>query len=35
VAADTLTVLFEQAGYKTLGIELVQEQGLLRKISSS
>jgi ATP-dependent DNA helicase RecQ len=33
VAADTLTVLFEQAGYKTLGLELVQEQELLRKIS--
>jgi ATP-dependent DNA helicase RecQ len=33
VAADTVTVLFEQAGYKTLGLEVVEAQGLLHKIS--
>jgi ATP-dependent DNA helicase RecQ len=32
VAADTVTVLFEQAGYKTLGLEVVEEQGLLQKV---
>jgi ATP-dependent DNA helicase RecQ len=31
VAGDTVTVLFEQAGYKTLGLEVVEEQDLLRK----
>jgi ATP-dependent DNA helicase RecQ len=30
VTADTLTVLFETAGYKTLDLALVQEQHLLR-----
>jgi ATP-dependent DNA helicase RecQ len=33
VAGDTVTVLFEQAGYKTLGLEVVQEQGLLDKLA--
>jgi ATP-dependent DNA helicase RecQ len=33
VAADTVTVLFEQAGYKTLGLDVVEEQDLLHKIS--
>ena len=33
VAGDTVTVLFEQAGYKTLGLEVVEEQDLLRKKS--
>ena len=33
VSGDTVTVLFEQAGYKTLGLEVVEEQGLLHKIS--
>jgi ATP-dependent DNA helicase RecQ len=32
VAGDTLTVLFDQAGYKTLGLDLVHEQDLLRKL---
>jgi ATP-dependent DNA helicase RecQ len=33
VAADSLTVLFDDTGYRTLGLELVNEQHLLRKIN--
>jgi ATP-dependent DNA helicase RecQ len=32
VTADTLTILFDTAGYKTLDAELVQEQSLLTKL---
>jgi ATP-dependent DNA helicase RecQ len=32
VTADTLTVLFERAGYKTLSVDIVQEQALLHKL---
>jgi ATP-dependent DNA helicase RecQ len=32
VADDTLTILFQEAGYKTVATELVIEQGLLQKI---
>jgi ATP-dependent DNA helicase RecQ len=34
VAGDALTVLFEDGGYKTLGLDLVLEQSLLEKIGS-
>lgn len=34
VNGDTFTVLFDTVGYKSLAIELVQEQGLLEMISS-
>ena len=32
VTADTLTVLFDTAGYKTLAADLVREQALLEKL---
>jgi hypothetical protein len=32
LSGDTLTVLFEQAGYKTLAVDLVIEQDLLRRL---
>jgi ATP-dependent DNA helicase RecQ len=32
VAADTVTILFDQAGYKTLGLDVVEEQDLLHKL---
>jgi ATP-dependent DNA helicase RecQ len=32
VAPDAVTVLFEQAGYKTLGLDIVLEQHLLTKV---
>ena len=35
VTDDTLTVLFDDAGYKTLGVDLVTEQQLLQKVSSA
>jgi ATP-dependent DNA helicase RecQ len=33
VAGDSVTVLFENAGYKMLSLDIVQEQQLLRKLS--
>jgi ATP-dependent DNA helicase RecQ len=32
VSGDTLSVLFDKVGYKTLGTDIVQEQHLLRKL---
>ncbi|MDQ3811194.1 MAG: ATP-dependent DNA helicase [Chloroflexota bacterium] len=32
LSGDTLTVLFERAGYKTLALDLVLEQGLLERV---
>jgi ATP-dependent DNA helicase RecQ len=32
VADDAITVLFEEAGYKTVALAIVQERGLLRKV---
>jgi ATP-dependent DNA helicase RecQ len=34
VTANTLTILFDNAGYKTLDLELVQEQNLLRRLGA-
>ncbi|MBX5489670.1 MAG: RecQ family ATP-dependent DNA helicase [Chloroflexi bacterium] len=33
VAGDAITVLFERAGYKTLRLDLIQQQGLLRPLA--
>jgi hypothetical protein len=32
VSGDTLSVLFDKVGYKTLGSDIVQQQHLLRKM---
>jgi ATP-dependent DNA helicase RecQ len=32
VASDSITVLFEEAGYKTVALAIVQKRGLLRKV---
>jgi ATP-dependent DNA helicase RecQ len=32
VACDSITVLFEEAGYKTVALAIIQERGLLRKV---
>jgi ATP-dependent DNA helicase RecQ len=35
VKDDTMVVLFEQAGYRTLSIDVVTEQGLLQLVSGN
>jgi ATP-dependent DNA helicase RecQ len=35
VTSDTLTVLFDEAGYKTLGVDIIQEQALLSKADAA